>query len=464
MFSADTYSKRRKQLKKDVEKGIILILGNNDVGMNYAANTFRYRQDSNFLYFFGIDQAGLAAVIDLDDGSQTIYGDELTIDDIIWVGTHATLKSTAEKVGISNVKPSAELEKVVKAAKKRGKPVHYLPPYRDDNKIKLHQWLGIDFADLKSNASEELIRAIIKQRSYKSAEEIQQMEMAVNVSGSMHVAAMIGAAEGKTEAQLTGIVKGIAMGAGGDVAYPIILSKDGQTLHNHYHGNVLKEGQLVLGDFGAETGMRYAGDLTRTFPVAKTFNHKQKEIYQIVLDAEVQCIESLKPGIPYRDIHLKAAKIITEGLKGLGLMKGDSEEAVAAGAHALFFPHGLGHMIGLDVHDMEDLGEDYVGYSDTIKRSNQFGTAFLRLGRELESGFVLTVEPGIYFIPELIDLWKSEKKFESFINYSALDAYRDFGGVRIEDNVLITDTGHKVLGNPVPKTIEEVEKVRSYQG
>ncbi|MCB0662594.1 MAG: aminopeptidase P family protein [Saprospiraceae bacterium] len=464
MFSADTYTNRRNQLKKDVEKGLILILGNNDVGMNYAGNTFRYRQDSNFLYFFGIDQAGLAAVIDLEDGSETIFGDELTIDDVIWVGTHTSISEMAEKVGVKQVKPAADLEKVVKAAKQSGKPVHYLPPYRDDNKIKLHQWLGIAFEDLKSQASESFIKAVVKQRSHKSAEEIQQMEVAVNVSGSMHIAAMIGAAEGKTEAQLTGIVQGIAVGAGGDLAYPIILSKDGQTLHNHYHGNVLKEGQLVLGDFGAETPMRYAGDLTRTFPVSKTFTAKQKEIYQIVLDAEMQCIEGLKPGIPYREFHLKAARIITEGLKGLGLMKGDTDEAVAAGAHALFFPHGLGHMIGLDVHDMEDLGENYVGYSDSIKRSEQFGTAFLRLGRELEAGFVLTVEPGIYFIPELIDLWKSENKFENFINYSALDSYRDFGGVRIEDNVLITENGHKVLGNPVPKSIEDVEKVRSYQG
>ncbi|MEZ4949389.1 MAG: aminopeptidase P family protein [Saprospiraceae bacterium] len=464
MFSAQTYTQRRDQLKKDVEKGLILILGNNEVGMNYAANTFRYRQDSNFLYFFGIDQAGLAAVIDLDNDTTTIYGDELTIDDIIWVGPHPTLQELSAKVGVENVKPSADLQTLLKGAAQSGKPVHYLPPYRNDNKIFLHQCLGIAFEDLKSKASEELIRAVIKQRSYKSDEEIQQMEMAVNVSGSMHVAAMISAAAGKTEAQLTGIVQGIAIGAGGDIAYPIILSKDGQTLHNHFHGNVLQEGQLVLGDFGAETAMHYAGDLTRTFPVAKKFNQQQKEIYQIVLDAQVQCIESLKPGISYQQVHLNAAKIMAEGLKNLGIMKGDIDQAVANGAHALFFPHGLGHMIGLDVHDMEDLGENLVGYNESVKRSDQFGTAYLRLGRELEPGFVLTVEPGIYFIPELIDLWKSENKHSEFINYAALDNYRSFGGVRIEDNILITENGHRILGNPVPKTIEEVEKVREYQG
>jgi Xaa-Pro aminopeptidase len=286
------------------------------------------------------------------------------------------------------------------------------------------------------------------------------MEKAVTISGQMHIAAMRGAMVGIKEAQLAGIVEGIAIGAGGDLAYPAILTVNGQTLHNHYHGNTLQSGQLILGDFGAETAMHYAGDITRTFPVDKQFTEQQKHIYQLVLQAEMAAIEALKPGVPYRDIHLMAARIMADGLKDLGLMKGDMEAAVAEGAHALFFPHGLGHMLGLDVHDMEDLGEDYVGYTDQIKRSEQFGLRSLRLGRELEAGFVLTVEPGLYFIPELIDQWQAAGKHKDFINYDKVADYRDFSGVRIEDNVLITEDGYRVLGEPIPKTVAEVEALR----
>ena len=245
------------------------------------------------------------------------------------------------------------------------------------------------------------------------------------------------------------------------MAYPIILTVNGQTLHNHFHGNELKAGQLVLGDFGAESGMHYAGDITRTFPVNKTFTNKQKEIYQIVLDTENTAIQSLKPGITYREIHLNASKQMAEGLKSLGLMKGDINEAVEAGAHGLFFPHGLGHQIGLDVHDMEDLGEQYVGYREGIERSTQFGLKSLRMGKELKEGMVLTVEPGLYFIPELIDMWQKENKFSDFINYEKVNEYRDFSGIRIEDNCLITAEGQEVLGPPIPKTVEEVETLRS---
>jgi Xaa-Pro aminopeptidase len=230
-------------------------------------------------------------------------------------------------------------------------------------------------------------------------------------------------------------------------------------LHNHYHGNILQEGQLVLGDFGAQNGMCYAGDITRTCPVSPTFTEVQKSIYEIVLKAEVDSIKACKAGVKYKDIHLDAAKIIASGLKEMGLMKGNVEEAVAQGAHALFFPHGLGHHIGLDVHDMEDLGEQHIGYDAETQRSDQFGTKYLRLGKRLETGNVITVEPGIYFIPELIDKWKGDGMHTDYINYDALNAFRDFGGIRIEDNILINETNSTILGDPIPKTVTEIESL-----
>ena len=283
------------------------------------------------------------------------------------------------------------------------------------------------------------------------------MERAVDVAGIMHTTAMRMAFPGNFERELAGAVEGIALSHGGPVSFPVILSMDGQTLHNHYHGNELIEGRMVVCDAGAETEMCYASDITRTFPVGGKFSEQQKDIYNIVLKANTETIKASLPGVTYREVHLQAARIIAGGLKDLGIMKGDVEEAVAAGAHALFFPHGLGHMLGLDVHDMEGLGENHVGYTDTLKRSDQFGLAYLRMGRELEPGFVITNEPGCYFIPALIKQWRSEKKFEQFINYSKVDSYLGFGGVRIEDDVLITDTGSRVLGTPIPKTVEEVE-------
>jgi Xaa-Pro aminopeptidase len=326
--------------------------------------------------------------------------------------------------------------------------------------IALSEMLGQPIAKLKEMASVPLIKAIVAQRAHKTPEELAEMERAVDISGAMHVAVMKAAAAGKKEAELAGIAAGIATGMGGALAYGIIMSINGQVLHNHHHYNTLQPGQLLLGDHGAETAMHYAGDLTRTCPVDKRFTQRQKDVYNVVLDAEVSAIASLRPGLTYKEVHLAAARRMAEGLKSLGLMKGDLDEAVAQGAHTLFFPHGLGHMIGLDVHDMEDLGEQYVGYSDDVQRSMQFGTAYLRLGRALEPGFVLTVEPGLYFIPELMDQWEAEGKFTDFINYGALKDWRSFGGIRIEDNVLITKDGHKVLGRPVPKTVEEVEALR----
>ncbi|MEZ5044306.1 MAG: aminopeptidase P family protein [Saprospiraceae bacterium] len=461
MFKPETYFQRRQRLMTEMDKGLILLLGNEESPKNYFDNTYRFRQDSNFLYFMGLDQPHLAAILDIDSQTTTLYGDDPDIIHVIWMGDMPSVAALAERVKVPHTAPYERLASDLKAAQEAGRPIHFLPPYRGDNKIKLHHWLNMPIHTLAQKASIPLIKAVVAQASIKSPEEIMEIAKAVNVSGAMHVAAMKAAKAGMREAELAGMIEGIAVAHGGDLSYPVILSVNGQILHNHYHGNILQEGQMVLVDSGAETATHYAGDITRTFPVSATFTQKQKDIYEIVLKAEVDCIANAKAGTRFLDVHLQAARIITEGLQALGLMKGDPAEAVAQGAHALFFPHGLGHMLGLDVHDMEDLGEQYVGYTDELKRSEQFGLRYLRLARALEPGFVLTVEPGIYFIPQLIELWKKEKKFMDFIQYDKLESYLDFGGIRIEDNVLVTAEGPVVLGNPIPKTIAEVEALRS---
>ncbi|MBK7342122.1 MAG: aminopeptidase P family protein [Saprospiraceae bacterium] len=457
MFSASTYQGRRSRLASDLGQGLILIAGNIDAAMNYRGNPYPFRQDSTFLYFGGPDKPGLAMTIDPATGRSTLYGDDLTLEDIVWVGAQPTLTEQARQAGFVEVRPMSKLSGDVQSA---GDRLHYLPPYRGDSILRLATWTGRTVEKIQSGFSEALIHAVIGQRSIKSREEIEEMTWAVDLTGRMHVAVMREAEEGLHESDLASLVTGMCEAEEVVPAYGIILSKDGQTLHNHHHGNTLESGQLVLGDFGAESRMHYAGDITRTFPVDRHFTNKQREVYEVVLDAEMLAIEACKPGVAYRDIHLHAARIIANGLKDIGLMKGDCHEAVAAGAHALFFPHGLGHMIGLDVHDMEDLGENFVGYDNTVQRSDQFGLAYLRLARKLQPGFVLTVEPGIYFIPELIDQWKAEKKHADFINYSALEKYRTFGGIRIEDNVLITEKGYQILGDPIPKAVAEVEALR----
>lgn len=457
MFSANTYQQRRQRLMETVGSGLILILGNSESSMNYTDNVYPFRQDSNFLYFFGLDRPDLAAVLNCETQEVTVFGDDLPLEYIVWMGPQQSLAEAAERVGVTATRPYADLATLFTGSA----PIHYLPPYRATNTIKLHQWLGLEIGAVQTGASEVLIKAIVEQASIKSSEEIAEMEKAVNISRSMHMEAMKMAKSGKVETELAGLVEGIAKACGGRLAYSVILTINGQTLHNHHHHNVLQDGRLILGDFGAETNMHYASDITRTFPVANRFNDQQKEIYEIVLKAETEAIAACKPGVKYLDIHLQASKTIATGLSALGLMKGDVEEAVAAGAHALFFPHGLGHMIGLDVHDMEDLGEDLVGYGDEVKRSTQFGLKSLRLARTLQSGFALTVEPGIYFIPELIDQWKAEGKFTEFINYEALDAYRNFGGIRIEDDIVVTEDGSRLIGMPIPKTVAEVEALRA---
>jgi Xaa-Pro aminopeptidase len=459
MFDSKIYVERRKRLREQIDSGLLLFLGNEESPMNYPANPFHFRQDSSFLYFFGLDSPSLAAVIDLDEERDTIFGNDVSMEDIIWMGDLPSMKERAARVGITDTAPLAQLEEVIKETQKKGRTIHYLPPYRPENILKILHLLGIDPTDAKSQASKELIRSVVAQRSVKIPQEIEQMEMAHEVTYEMYITAMKMAKPGIYEREIAGQMEGIVLASGCHMAFPTILTINGQILHNHYHGNPLIEDRLLVMDSGAESPMNYASDITRTVPVGGTFMPKQKDVYSVVLSAQETAILSIKPGVMFKDIHIQAATVIASGLKELGLMKGDTAEAVKEGAHGLFFPHGLGHMIGLDVHDMEDLGEDYVGYNDKVKRSEQFGLAYLRMAKKLEPGHVLTVEPGIYFIPALIDQWAAEKKFQSFIDYEKLKEYRDFGGIRIEDNVLVTEEGRRVLGKSIPKTVDEVEEI-----
>jgi Xaa-Pro aminopeptidase len=461
MFSSETYIARRKALKEKMSGGLVLLLGNVDVPMNYADNTYHFRQDSSFLYFFGLDIQGLAGVIDVDSGEEFIFGNDVDIEDIIWMGPQVPLKEKAESVGIYNTEPSKVLFEVIMKAIQTGRKIHILPPYRAENKLFLSRLLGILPSRLKAYSSVELIKAIVDLRSVKEAQEIAEIKKACAVGYQMHVTAMKMAKAGVWEQNIAGTIEGIANAGGGMVSFPVILSQNGETLHNHNHSQILQDGRLLLVDAGAEIGSHYASDFTRTFPVSRKFTAKQREIYDIVLAANNRTTALAKPGVTYQSVHLAVCETIASGLKEAGLMKGDVKEAVRNGAHALFMPHGLGHMMGLDVHDMEDLGQIYVGYDDVTRPIDQFGTAYLRMGRKLQPGFVVTNEPGIYFIPALIEKWKAENINTDFINFDKLDQYLDFGGIRLEDDILITDTGCEILGERIPITPEEIENIRS---
>ena len=463
MFSAETYAERRKKLREQVPSGLLLFLGNDESPMNYPANVYPFRQDSTFLYFWGLDIPGLVAVLDVDSGEEWLFGDDLTVEDIVWTGPQPTLAEWAEKVAVKNTAPLARVSEVLNGALQAKRRVHFLPPYRPEHRLKLQEWLGIRATFVDRYISENFIRAVVDQRSVKSDEEVAQIEAALEVSHEIHTRAMRVTRPGRYEFEIAGLLEGIALARGTRFSFPPIFSVHGETLHNPYHLNKIADGDLVVSDSGVETPMHYASDITRTFPASGRFTERQRAVYEIVLDAQTRAIGAIQPGVPYREVHMLASLTIAEGLKGLGLMRGDLEEAVAQGAHALFFPHGLGHMMGLDVHDMENLGEEYVGYDAETKRSEQFGLSYLRLARRVQPGFVMTVEPGVYFIPELIDQWKAQHKFEEFIDYAEVEKYRGFGGIRIEDDVLVTEEGHRVLGRPIPKRVEEVEALASEQ-
>ena len=457
MFNASTYLARRERLAADVGSGLVLLLGNAEAPMNYLDNQYPFRQDASFLYFWGLDRPDVAGVLDIDAGTHTVFGDEFTMDDIVWLGPQPTIAEQAAAAGVAAVAPRAALAEVLTDALRKGRRVHVLPQYRADNALLLERLLGIRAEALAQHASLALITAIVAQRSAKSDEELAEIERAIELTREMHVLAMKTARPGVYEREVAGAMEGLALARGGRLAFPVIFSVHGETLHNHFYGNRLEAGQIAVNDSGAESAGRYAGDITRTIPIGGRFVGPQREIYQAVLRAQMGAIGAVKPGVPFRDIHLLAARSLTEDLVALGCMRGDVDAAVAAGAHALFFPHGLGHMLGLDVHDMEGLGELHVGYDETVQRSTQFGLKSLRLARTLQPGFVLTVEPGLYFIPALIDRWKSEQRLAEFIDYRAVERFRHAGGVRIEDDVVVTRDGHRVLGPPIPKAVEDVE-------
>ena len=435
MFAKETYIERRRVLKQSMGSGLLLFLGNTETGMNYADNIYPFRQDSTFLYYFASDYAGLAAIIDVDEDKEIIFGDELTIDDIVWTGVQPTIREKCERVGISETMPMAQLATYLKKAQAKGQQIHFLPPYRGEHQVWLQELLGIVPAEQKATASMKFVKAVINQRNYKSAEEIEQIEEAIGVSVDMHCAAMRAVRPGVTEAQIAAIVRAEAAKHNFGLSFPIIATVNGQTLHNHAYGTTpLKDGQMFLLDSGCENAMHYAGDLTTTMPVGKQFTEQQRTVCNILRRAHLAAVEAIKPGVEFRNVHNIVLTEIAKGMIDLGLMKGNPEEAALAGAACMFLPHGLGHMMGLDVHDMENFGEVNVGYEEGRTKSTQFGFKSLRLAKALEPGFVFTVEPGIYFIPDLIDKWRAEKQFTDFICYDKLDTWRNFGGIRNEED------------------------------
>ncbi len=447
MFSPETYAERRNALRKKIKTGIVLLPGHTESPINYAGNAYPFRQDSNFLYYFGLSDPGFVGVMDVDNDTDCLYANEWTMDDLVWMGPQPTVRELAARVGVQSCGLPLELQTMLGSAVKKGRRVHFLPPYRAENRCAIASLLGVDPARVGDHASRELIRAVVEMREIKSSEEIEQLEAVAETGYRMHTAAMQLAKPGGSELAIAAEMERIAMQGGGRTSFHSIVSQHGETLHNHDWSGKLGAGRLLLVDAGAENAMGYASDHTRTIPVGGKFTQQQREIYQIVLAANARGQELAKPGVAYQSVHIEALKVMVEGLIGLGLMKGDPTEAVMSGAAALFMPHGLGHQMGLDVHDMEDLGERYVGYDEIVERSKQFGLGALRMGKQLRAGHVVTVEPGIYFIPALIRKWQTERIHTQFIPYAKLERYLDFGGIRLEDNILITSSGNRLISN-----------------
>lgn len=455
MFAKEIYIQRREELKKSIGSGIVLLLGNGEAALNYPGNTYTFRQDSSFIYYIGLDTPDLAYVMDIDNNKEYLFGDELTLDDIIWMGHLPSLKERAAQTGIESVLPSAKLASYLD----KSKPVHYLKPYRFRNQLILSELFDQKIPEIMNRYSVELTKAIIKMRLIKSAEEMIELEKAGEIGYAMHITAMKMCRPGVKEREIAGMIEGLAISKGNRVSFATILSMNGQTLHNHDHSETLEKGRLMLCDAGAESLSYYASDFTRTTVVGGEYTQKQKDIHAIVLKALNESIASAKPGITYKSIHRNAYRIIFEGLKALGLVKGNTEDALTAGVSGLFMPHGLGHAMGLDVHDMEDLGETQVGYDEEIQRDTLFGYKSLRFGKRLEAGHVLTVEPGIYFVPQLIEKWEQEKINSEFINFEEVKKYLNFGGIRLEDDIVITPDGCRlVYEKRLPVTTDEIEK------
>lgn len=459
MFSKETYVRRRAELRKLVKSGLVILFGNNESPANYPSNGYYpFRQDSSFLYYFGINRDGLVGVIDIDGGTETLVGNDIDIEDIVWFGSVDSVADLAARVGVAGTAPMKQLQVICNEALRLHRQVHFLPPYRYDIKIQIFDLLGIHPNQQKEASSMELINAVVKMRSTKEQQEIDEIEAACAIGYKMHTTAMRLTKPGLTEKYIGGQVDGVAHSYGAMVSFPTIFTQHGEIMHGNPRWDKLESGRLVLCDAGAENRNNYCSDNTRTYPVNGKFTQRQLEIYSIVEACHDYVLEVAKPGVKYKDVHLAVCRLMAGRLKELGLMKGDVDEAVNAGAHAMFLPHGLGHMMGMDVHDMEGLGQVYVGFDDETRPSVQFGTSALRMGRRLEEGFVVTDEPGIYFIPALIDDWKAQGLHKDFINYDLLETYKDFGGIRIEDDILITADGCRFLGSErIPYHPKDVE-------
>lgn len=461
MLNRETYIKRRQQLCSLINNGIVLLFGNNESPCNYPANAYApFRQDSSFLYYFGLQEIGLIGVIDTETNEEWLLGNDVDVEDIVWYGSVPTMVSLSESVGVGNSAPLAKIHDIVKDATEKKRKIHFLPPYRHDNQIMIMDLLGIHPSKQREAASLELINAVVEMRSRKSDDEIAELERASVIGYEMHTKAMRMTRPGRTEKFIAGHIDSVAYSLGAKQSFATIYTQHGEIMHGSPSMNVLEDGRLVLCDCGAETINNYCSDHTRTLPVNGKFTTRQKEIYDIVAECHDYVLDVAKPGVKYFDVHLAVCRHMTERLKELGLMKGDVDEAVMQGAHAMFLPHGLGHMMGLDVHDMEGLGQIYVGFDEeTRPRLDQFGTNCLRMGRRLQEGFVVTDEPGIYFIPALIDSWKTSGHCKDFINFEMLETYKDFGGIRIEDDLLITSDGCRFLGEKrIPYHTKDVEK------
>ncbi len=460
LFDRETYIQRRAVLRQAVGSGLILLTGNNDSPANYPSNVYSFRQDSTFLYYLGLHREGLAAVIDVEEGEEWLLGDDIDIDDIVWFGQVDSVADMAAQTGVAKSGPMKELTRLVTRALEQGRTVHFLPPYRHDWMIRLMDLTGIHPSQQRDAASLTLIKAVVAQRSVKSEGEIAEIERACAIGYEMHTTAMRLCKPGVTEQYIGGVLSGIASGRGCMVSFPSIVTMHGEIMHGNPSPRALEAGRLMLCDAGAETNENYCSDNTRTTPISGRFTQRQREIYSIVEDCHDLALSLARPGMKWWDVHFDVCRLMVDRLKELGLMKGDTEEAVQAGAHAMFMPHGLGHMMGMDVHDMEGLGQIYVGFDDEVRpRLDQFGTNCLRMGRRLQEGFVVTDEPGIYFIPALIDEWKATGHCAEFLNFPLLETYKDFGGIRIEDDLLITQDGCRFLGEQrIPYHIKDIEK------
>lgn len=459
MFSKETYVNRQAELKRLVKSGVVILFGNNDSPVNYPSNGYYpFRQDSSFLYYFGLNRDGLVGVIDIDNDVETLVGDDIDIEDIVWFGSVDSVSDMAASIGVSKTAPMKQLQVICNEALRLHRQIHFLPPYRYDTKLQIFDLLGIHPNQQKEAASMELIKAVVKMRSKKEQQEIEEIENACAIGYKMHTTAMRLTRPGLTEKYIGGQVNGVANSYGAMVSFATIFTQHGEIMHGNPSWNELESGRLVLCDAGAENRNNYCSDNTRTYPVDGKFTQRQLEIYQIVEACHDYVLQVAKPGVKYKNVHLAVCRLMTDRLKELGLMKGDTDEAVNAGAHAMFLPHGLGHMMGMDVHDMEGLGQVNVGFDEETRPSEQFGTNALRMGRRLQEGFVVTDEPGIYFIPALIDDWKAQGLHKDFINYDKLETYKDFGGIRIEDDILITSDGCRFLGKErIPYHPEDIE-------